>query len=201
MNGHAAMTLRERLDEDIYDRLMWIITHMRNLVLVLVLALCVMYPTIRRGFALSATGHVAYMIVRLGPVFRIGSMYMKGEKEKKRWSKELTDGERLQLLLAGELTPTLQTPIHLTNTIVLTHSLDLPHHTYILATHTYARKISVVCLGIGLTRYGMRLLYGPSTHNLWHLGTGHMLHCLAQGSMNSHLAWVKVTVKRQPNLH
>ena len=102
MNGHAAMTLRERLDEEVYDRLMWIITHMRNLVLAFVLVLCVLYPSIRRGFALSATGHVAYMIVRLGPVFRIGSMYMKGEKEKKRWSKELTDGERLRLLLAGK---------------------------------------------------------------------------------------------------
>jgi hypothetical protein len=52
--------------------------------------------------ALSATGHVAYMVVRLGPVFRIGSMYMEGEKEKKWWSKELTDTQRLKLLLAGK---------------------------------------------------------------------------------------------------
>lgn len=44
------MTLRERLSESTYERLMWIITHMRNLVLVFVLVLCVLYPDIRRGF-------------------------------------------------------------------------------------------------------------------------------------------------------
>jgi hypothetical protein len=54
-----------------------------------------------RYAALSATGHVAYMLVRLGPVFRIGSMYMTGPDEKKRWAKELTDAQRLRLLLSG----------------------------------------------------------------------------------------------------
>ena len=51
--------------------------------------------------ALSATGHVSYMIVRLGPVFRIGSMYLPNEVEKKRWH-DKTDVQRIFILLSGE---------------------------------------------------------------------------------------------------
>ena len=51
--------------------------------------------------ALSATGHVSYMIVRLGPVFRIGSMYMSNEAEKKSWQNR-SDYQKLCSLLSGE---------------------------------------------------------------------------------------------------
>lgn len=50
MNGHAAMTLRDSLDASTYDRLMWLITHARNTVLVLVILTCFLDPDIRRGF-------------------------------------------------------------------------------------------------------------------------------------------------------
>ena len=50
MNGHAALTYRESLDEATYDRITWAITHMRNVVVVAVLGLCAVYPGVRRGF-------------------------------------------------------------------------------------------------------------------------------------------------------
>jgi hypothetical protein len=50
--------------------------------------------------ALSGTGHVAYLIVRLGPVFRIGSMYLPSSEEKKKWH-DFTDVQRIQVLVSG----------------------------------------------------------------------------------------------------
>ena len=50
MNGHAAMTLRDKLDTKTYDRIMWAITHARNLILTFVLLICCVNPAIRRGF-------------------------------------------------------------------------------------------------------------------------------------------------------
>jgi hypothetical protein len=42
------------------------------------------------------------MLVRLGPVFRIGTMYLEDPDERRRWTDELTDRQRLRLLLAGK---------------------------------------------------------------------------------------------------
>ena len=53
------------------------------------------------NLALSSTGHIAYMIVRLGPVFRIGSMYIDNAEDKKRWGNN-TDIRRLQILMSGK---------------------------------------------------------------------------------------------------
>ena len=50
MNGHAAMTLRDKLDASTYDRIMWAITHARNSILACVLITCFVNPAIRRGF-------------------------------------------------------------------------------------------------------------------------------------------------------
>uniref|UniRef100_A0A7S3HSX0 Vomeronasal type-1 receptor n=1 Tax=Spumella elongata TaxID=89044 RepID=A0A7S3HSX0_9STRA len=99
MNGHAILTMRKKLSNETYNRLMWIIAHMRNAIVVVVIALCLAYPTIRHGFALSACGHVAYMLVRMGPVFRIGSLYFPEESPASRWA-ALTDTQRLTELLS-----------------------------------------------------------------------------------------------------
>lgn len=50
MNGHAAMTLREKLNESTYDRIMWAITHARNVMMALVILICFINADIRRGF-------------------------------------------------------------------------------------------------------------------------------------------------------
>lgn len=41
------------------------------------------------------------MLVRLGPVFRIGSLYFPMEADLKRWA-ALSDAQRLRELLSGE---------------------------------------------------------------------------------------------------
>lgn len=48
--------------------------------------------------AISAVGHVSYMIARIGPVFRLGSHYLDNEADKKRWTL-LTDTQRLAELV------------------------------------------------------------------------------------------------------
>lgn len=53
MNGHAILTMRKKLSNETYNRLMWIIAHMRNAVVVVVLLLCISYPSIRQGFGAS----------------------------------------------------------------------------------------------------------------------------------------------------
>lgn len=50
MNGHAAMTLRTHVTPHSYDKIMWIICHMRNAAVVVLMLLCVYSPYIRRGF-------------------------------------------------------------------------------------------------------------------------------------------------------
>jgi hypothetical protein len=50
--------------------------------------------------AISATGHIAYMIVRLGPVFRIASLYFPDDMQRKAWN-NMSDTQRLLALLAG----------------------------------------------------------------------------------------------------
>lgn len=106
MNGHAALTYRKSLVPELYIQIMWAITHARNAVLIAVLVGCSVDPRLRRGFALSASGHMAYMLVRVGPVFRLGSLYMEGgagaEDKKKWWAEQLTDGQRLRQLLSGK---------------------------------------------------------------------------------------------------
>lgn len=65
------------------------------------LSLHILSLNIPSNTALSSTGHISYMIVRLGPVFRIGSMYIDGAEEKKRWGSN-TDVQRLQILMTGK---------------------------------------------------------------------------------------------------
>jgi hypothetical protein len=53
MNGHAAMTLRDKLDPKLYNNIMWKITHARNAVVVFILFLCFYNREVRRGFGKS----------------------------------------------------------------------------------------------------------------------------------------------------
>ena len=49
--------------------------------------------------ACSACGHLSYMLVRMGPVFRIGSLYFPEEAALQRWA-ALNDTQRLRELVA-----------------------------------------------------------------------------------------------------
>ena len=72
-------------------------THIRNLLVSAIFISCFLSTEIREGFAKSAIGHVVYMLVRAGPVFRLGSVYV-GDRQ--LWQK-MTDLERIRTLVMG----------------------------------------------------------------------------------------------------
>lgn len=67
----------------------------------LILSLIFMMKIVFTRLALSAAGHVAYMIVRAIPVFRIASQYFPNPQEREQWE-NLTDAERFKKLRQGE---------------------------------------------------------------------------------------------------
>ena len=61
---------------------------------------CVVDLPLRRYFGRSAVGHISYMMVRFGPVFKTGSMYL-GEEDKELWGKA-SERQKVALLLGGQ---------------------------------------------------------------------------------------------------
>lgn len=100
MNGHAAMTLRDSISTKSYNQIMWTINHIRNIFMVFMLASIWMSPRLQRGFALSASGHISYMLVRMGPVFRIGSLYFSDRPDLKAQWEVMSDFNRLKAILS-----------------------------------------------------------------------------------------------------
>jgi hypothetical protein len=45
-------------------------------------------------------GHISYLVVRMGPVFRLGSLYIP-EDEKHEW-KNYSDMKKIRLLISGQ---------------------------------------------------------------------------------------------------
>lgn len=100
MSGHLAQALQRKQYisvANLYD-FNWALTHIRNVVICCVLLFCYSYPEIRAGFGRSAVGHVGYMLVRAGPVFRLGSVYV-GDKQ--LWQR-YTDSKRLAIMTSGK---------------------------------------------------------------------------------------------------
>lgn len=50
MNGHAILALKEDLEHKVYEMWLWRISHLRNVMVCIVLIVCFVNPTIRRGF-------------------------------------------------------------------------------------------------------------------------------------------------------
>jgi hypothetical protein len=99
MSGHLAQALQRKkfiTETQLYD-FNWALTHARNVVVCLVLWSCYAYPEVRAGFGRSAVGHVGYMLVRAGPVFRLGSVYVGN---KAIWQSH-TDLKRLAIMASG----------------------------------------------------------------------------------------------------
>jgi len=99
MSGHAILFFKEKMNQDTYVAIQWAISMLRMLAVVTVLALCMMYPEIRRGFGLSAVGHVAYLANRFGPVYKLGANFLG--KDKSLWL-EMSDSQRLAALISGK---------------------------------------------------------------------------------------------------
>lgn len=100
MFGHSVLVLRGRVEPSTLSSFSWILAYLRIGFMFLLLIICFVRSDIRESFACSAIGHIAYTAVRLGPVFRLGSIYLK-EHEKEEWQ-SFTDGERLKTLFSGK---------------------------------------------------------------------------------------------------
>ena len=99
MSGHAALVMRDKVSPQNMRRIHWILAYLRISFQIFLLALCISHSTIRGEFAQSAVGHIAYMMVRLEPVFQQGSMYLTSD-EKAEWT-ILSGSEKIALLLKG----------------------------------------------------------------------------------------------------
>ena len=100
MSGHSAQALHfnKTIDTNQLYRFNWILSHIRNVLVSIIFLLCLLYPEIRSGFGRSAVGHVGYILVRAGPVFRLGSVYVG---DRPIWQKQ-TDHGRIATLLKGD---------------------------------------------------------------------------------------------------
>lgn len=98
MTGHAMLVLRGKVSADNLRKLSWVLSYIRNAFMVALLATCFYAPSIRKAFGHSAAGHIAYMTVRLVPVFQLGGAYLTPE-EKEEWGL-LDDAGRMKVLLS-----------------------------------------------------------------------------------------------------
>jgi hypothetical protein len=119
MSGHAALVLRERISSKNMSACHWVLAYMRVSFQFLLLVLCYLSPQLRGEFAHSAVGHVAYMAVRIEPVFQQGSMYLTAD-EKAAWS-ALSTTEKLQHLCRGHH-PWLAAELALLSTLIVLFS-------------------------------------------------------------------------------
>ena len=99
MSGHSAQALHfnKYIDKDQLYRFNWMLSHVRNAVVSIIFLLCVIYPRVRVGFGRSAVGHIGYILVRAGPVYRLGSVYVG---DRPLWQKR-SDLDRLAVLMNG----------------------------------------------------------------------------------------------------
>ena len=99
MSGHTAQAfqLKSYISADQLFRFNWVLSHARNAIVLYIYIRCCMSSDVRRGFGESAIGHVGYMLVRFGPVFRLGSCYVG---DRALWQ-GYSDYQRLMKMLQG----------------------------------------------------------------------------------------------------
>lgn len=100
LSGHATLVLRGKYPKTFISKLDWFFAYGRMSIVVIILLLCLFDVNIRQSFGDSAVGHIAYMVVRIGPVFRLGSIYLN-EHDKSIWV-TMTDTQKIYLLLQGK---------------------------------------------------------------------------------------------------
>jgi len=101
LSGHAQLAITHLLSPSLNYKLSWLLVHGRNISIIITFILIIMYDDIRRGFALSAVGHVAYIGVRAGAIFRLGGPYIEDKIEAQEW-KNHTDLQRFCYLCQGQ---------------------------------------------------------------------------------------------------
>lgn len=99
MTGHATLVLRGVWKPDSIAKISSILAQMRVFVVSGILFICLVNSEIREAFGRSAVGHISYMMVRAGPVFKTGAVYLNND-EKIAWSR-CSDGEKMVQLIKG----------------------------------------------------------------------------------------------------
>ena len=103
MSGHLFMELKENeiLSEGSSLFYLWMVAFCRMSMSIILFFLFYISPNIRRAFALSAIGHISYLITRFGAVFRLGSIYLEAGAEREKWQAS-SDFQRLKVLCSGQ---------------------------------------------------------------------------------------------------
>ena len=99
MTGHATLVLRGKWKPDTIMKVSYILAQMRILVVFGILLICAVNSEVREAFGRSAVGHISYMMVRAGPVFKTGAIYLNDD-EKITWN-GCSDGEKMAHLIKG----------------------------------------------------------------------------------------------------
>ena len=99
MTGHSTLVLRGKWKPETISIVSWILAYMRIAMVTSVLIICYLNHDVRDAFGRSAVGHISYMMVRAGPVFKTGALYLNDE-EKLLWN-EFSDDQKLYHLLKG----------------------------------------------------------------------------------------------------
>jgi len=81
LSGHSLLSITHLLNSNTYYKLSWLLIHLRNIAIIITFILILIFHDIRRGFALSAVGHIAYIGVRAGAIFRLGGPYIEDKNE------------------------------------------------------------------------------------------------------------------------
>ena len=99
MTGHTAqlLSLKKYITSIQLFQYNWKLSHMRNIVLVILFYLIFNSSQINKGFRISAIGHIIYILVRAVPVYRLGSCYVG---DRTIWQ-NMSDFQRLLTLLKG----------------------------------------------------------------------------------------------------
>lgn len=106
MNAHAILAFREHLNIATYRRTLLLIAWMRNIMMVIIIALLTSSGSIATGLRQSAMGHLAYLAVRYESILFLGggdgfsSIYMTGDDNQK-WL-TMTTSEKMFTLMKGK---------------------------------------------------------------------------------------------------
>ena len=84
MSGHAMLVMRGRIDKNNLRFINLFLSYLRIFIALLIMIVCIFQKDIRMQFGRSAFGHITYMMIRFGPIWQTGGIYLI-DIEKEKW--------------------------------------------------------------------------------------------------------------------